>query len=125
MKEISISSLASINIEKLDEDLRSNLGEYFLGMSTRRGEVIVFMADDTPSADVLSAGRLVENHDSSLLTLEQQEEISSKQAIDDARISNSQVLILSDYDASDALIRTLAQKIEWIELEVRDLRNLD
>lgn len=125
MKQISVNSLTSVNIEKLDEDLRASLADKFLGISTRRGEVLVFMADDTPSADVLQAGQLVENHDSRLLTVEQQEEINNWQAIDNARLANSEGLNLSDYDASEALIQNLAQKIAWLELEIRDLRALD
>jgi hypothetical protein len=125
MKEISVVNLASVNIEKLDADLRTFLSTRYGGLSIRRGEVLVFMADDTPSADVLQVRRMVENHDARQLTTEQAAKIARVQAIDTARTSNSLALNLSDYDASDALIRTLAQKIEWLELELRDLRDLD
>jgi hypothetical protein len=123
MKSISIAR-SQINTEKLDADLRATLASDYRGLSTRSDEVLVFMADNTPGADVLQARQIVETHDSRQLTAEQQARIARQQALDLARNSNQQVLNLADYDAADVLIRTLAQKIEWFELELRDLRGL-
>jgi multidrug efflux pump subunit AcrA (membrane-fusion protein) len=124
MKSIAIVR-DSINIEKLDEDLQAALTTNYIGLSTRFNEVIVFMDDATPSADVLQARSIVINHDPMQLTAEQQARIARQQAIDSARSSNTEALNLADYDAADILIRKLAQKIRWLELELRDLRGLN
>lgn len=124
MKSIAIKR-DRINIEKLDDDLRAVLTSNYVGLSTRLREVLVFMADATPTADVLQAQRIVENHDPTQLTTDQQSQIVRQQAIDNARITNIEELNLADYAASDGLIQQLAAKIYWLELELRDLRGID
>lgn len=122
MKEITVSGLSSINIEKLDEDLRATLGSNYVGLSTRLGEVIVFMADETLEADVLQAQSIVETHDSSQLTAEQAAELAEQEALADARSANTDNLNLGQFAGESAAINALAEKLAWLELEIRDLR---
>jgi hypothetical protein len=124
MKEITISNLATINIEKLDGDLRSTLSSRYMGLSTRRGEVLVFMADDTPSAAVLEAQTLVENHDSAQLSAEQVAAIAEQEALADARAVNGTNLDTSQFAGESAALQTLANKLLWLEREIRDLQGL-
>ena len=124
MKEITVSGLSSINIEKLQEDLQAALGSTYIGLSTRFSEVIVFMADETPEADVLLAQSIVENHDPSQLTAEQAAELAEQQALADVRSTNPDNLDLSQFVAESAAINALAEKVAWLELEIRDLRGV-
>lgn len=124
MKEISVNSLTSVNIEKLDADLRAAYGSRYAGLSTRRGEVIIFMAEDTPSADVLAAEQVVVNHDPTQLTVEQAAEIVEQEALADVRSVNADNLDLSQFAGENADIQALAQKLAWLELEIRELREV-
>jgi hypothetical protein len=121
MKSIAIVR-DSINIEKLDEDLQAALTNNYIGLSTRFNEVIVFMADETPAADVLQAQNSVETHDPSQLTAKQVAYIAEQQALDDARNANPDNLDLSQFSSESANINALAEKLAWLELEIRDLR---
>lgn len=123
MKEISLLR-ESLNVEKLDGDLRAVLGSNYVGLSTRFKEVIVFMADGTPSADVLQAQQLLVEHDPSQLTVEQVAKLAEEQALTDARLANSDVLDLSQFSGENEAIAALAAKILWLEREIRDLRGL-
>lgn len=123
MKSISLFR-ESLNVEKLDGDLRAVLGSNYVGLSTRFKEVIVFMADGTPSADVVQAQQLMVDHDPSQLTTEQVAELAEQQALADARKANVDVLDLSQFSGESAVIAALASKVLWLEREIRDLRGL-
>lgn len=122
MKELTINRHNSINIEKLDADLRAVYEANYIGLSTRLSDVIVFMTDETPEEDVLLAQSIVENHDPSQLTAEQEAELARQTALADARSANSDNLDLSQFATESAAINALAERVAWLELEIRDLR---
>jgi hypothetical protein len=123
MKTITIAR-QDTNITALDEALETQLGTDYLGLSVHHGEVRVHLLDETPSELVRQAEQIVQNHDSSLLTVEQQAEIMQRQNLLQARSENPQVLDAVAYDSSDALMQQLAYKVRWLEQEIRDLRDL-
>ncbi|MDQ7025275.1 MAG: hypothetical protein Q9P01_05050 [Anaerolineae bacterium] len=123
MKTITIPR-QDTNITALDESLEAQLGTDYLGLSVHHGEVRVHLADETPSDTVRQAEEIVQNHDSSRLTVEQQAEIMQRQNLLQARSENPQVLDTVAYDSSDALMQQLAYKVRWLEQEIRDLRDL-
>jgi hypothetical protein len=122
--QITINSLAAINIEKLDADLRAAFSNSYMGLSTRQGDVIVFMAEDTSNADVLAAEQVVETHDATQLTSEQAAEIAEQQVLADMRTANGDNLDLSQFAGENAALQALANKVAWLELEIRDLRGV-
>jgi hypothetical protein len=123
MKTITVSR-GSTNVTALDETLRTALGADYLGLSLHAGEVQVHLVDSTPSEQVKQAEQLVINHDPSLLTVEQQAELDEQQALAQLRLDNPTALDISAYDGSNADVQSLAAKIVWLELEVRELRGL-
>lgn len=123
MKTITIAR-QDTNITALDESLETLLVDYYLGLSVHHGEVRVHLVNETPSESVQQAEQIVQNHDPSLLTVEQQTEITQRQNLLQARVENPQLLDTIAYDSSDALTQQLAHKINWLEQEIRDLRDL-
>jgi len=111
-----------INTPALEAELRGVLGEQYVGLSTYSGNVVIHLLDDTSMEQVQQAEQLVKDHDPSVLTPKQQEEQTRQQRLEDFRAADA--LDLSAYDGATADVQTLAQKIAWLELEIRELRGL-
>lgn len=122
MQNITIER-SNINVEALDELLRATLGADYLGLSTRSGEITLHLVDSTTAADVEAATQLVQLHDESLLTTEQQEQIARGAEIDSARLVFTEALDLAQFDLSDPSVQQLAARLRWIEQEIRALRS--
>ena len=112
------------NITALDETLDKLLTDYYLGLSVHNGAVRVHLLDETPSDLVHLAEQIVQSHDPSQLTLGQQAEISKRQSLLQARNATPTALDTIAYDGTDPLLQQLANKLHWLEQEIRDLRDL-
>lgn len=123
MKTITIERQL-VNITALDEALENTLADKYLGLSVHNGMVRVHLQDDTSDALVLEAETVVQLHDPTQLTANQQAEIARRQALMQARADNSGNLDVGAYDLTDPLVQQLARKLRWIEQEIRDLRDL-
>jgi len=123
MKTITIAR-EQTNITALDEALENALGENYLGLSAYGGEVRVHLLRETSDADVLQAQQIVHDHDPAQLTMGQQAEITRRQNLLQARADNPALLDTATYAASDPLLQELAHKLNWLEQEIRDLRDL-
>lgn len=123
MKTLTIAR-NTVNIEALDEALRSMLGAEYSGLSTRPGEVLVYLEDSAATAQAQQAEQMVIDHDASILSASQQARIDNEAALQQARLDNADALNLSAYDSAAAEVQALAQRIAWLEAEIRDLRGL-
>lgn len=121
MREINVQ-IETINIQALDAALRTELSEVFVGLSTGPNGVIVYLTDDTTDEQEAQARDIVESHDPTQLTPEQQAALDRQQQLEQAREANSEPFAVSDFDAEPSLIQELAQRIAWLELEIADLR---
>jgi hypothetical protein len=123
MKEIIVPK-SPINTSVLDAELRSNLGADYLGLSTRLGDVIVFLEDSASGEVVQEAEAIVLAHDANTLSAEQEAELARQEALATARNAHPLSLDLDDFEASAQDVQTLAGYLAWLELEIRDLRGL-
>jgi hypothetical protein len=123
MKTITIPR-QQVNITALDETLENALAENYLGLSVYGGEVRVHLVRETPTEQVQQAEQIVRDHDPTQLTPEQQAELLQRQNLLQARADNPTLLDIDGYSSSDTLIQQLAYKIQWLEQEIRDLRDL-
>ncbi|MEQ8673205.1 MAG: hypothetical protein RLP44_28040 [Aggregatilineales bacterium] len=114
----------TINSDALDAELRSALAEKVLGISSNGANVTVHLDDTATEADLLQAESLVIAHDPAQLTPRQQRIETRRDQLDTDRDANTVPLNLDDYLLQLPLIRRLAQKIAWLEREIRDLRDL-
>jgi len=113
---------AATNVSALNETLRDALGADYHGLSLYKTEVRVHLQADVSAEQVQRAEQLVKDHDPAVLTPKQQEEQAREQRLADFRAADA--LDLSAYDGATAEVQTLAQKIAWLELEIRELRGL-
>jgi hypothetical protein len=121
MRQITVERSVT-NMSALDVELRAALGDDYLGLNVSVGLVDIYLLDTTTPEHLLQAEQLVVNHDPFVLTPKQQEEQTREQLLEDFRTADA--LDLSAYDGATAEVQTLAQKIAWLELEIRELRGL-
>jgi hypothetical protein len=122
MIEVNVTR-ASVNIEALDEQLRTTFGALTSGFSISSGQVIVYLGNQATPAQVNQARTIVTNHDPSLLTTAQQAALMQRQKLDQARRDYAaSETDLTPYVGKDPLLVTLAQKIVWLEREIAALR---
>lgn len=113
-----------VNIEALDTELRQQFGDTFVGLSTDSQNIILHFEDDVTDNGIQAARSMLAAHDPTVLTSSQAKQASRQQAIDLARSQFTEDLDVSSFDSQPNLIRLLAERIAWLEQEVRDLRGL-
>ena len=115
---------ASVNIEALNIALRATLAEKLRGISTGPGGVVVHLDDSATLADVDSAESIATSHDPATRTPRQQRIRARRDALANARDRFRDALNLDDYQGEAQVIRRLAERLIWLETELRDLRDL-
>jgi hypothetical protein len=114
---------AVINLTLLDAELRAALGKAMTGISTRAGVVIVHLAKTATGDHETQAKLLVQAHNATALTPEQQTQKTRVERLQTDRARFTAPLNPSDFTANPVL-QTLATRIAWLEQELRDLRGL-
>lgn len=111
-----------INVEALDETLRSTLGEQFRGLSASRGQVVLHMEDGIDQAGISQAMDLVNTHDPTVLTAKQQMEAD----MESQRVQYAAELDVDapENQSADPVVNTILERLVWLEREIRDLRGL-
>lgn len=123
MREIVIQRVR-VNIEGLDADLRTLLGEAFYGISANRQGVIVHLAESVDEDTLMQVEAQVIAHDPDLLTDSQRTRRDRRIAIEQARRDYITPLDPADFPDALPVIRALIRRIAWLEREIRDLRGL-
>ncbi|CAG0991298.1 hypothetical protein ANRL4_02490 [Anaerolineae bacterium] len=111
----------AVNPEALDAELRTALGSSLLGLSIGNGAVTVHLDDSTLPPQQNQARTIVLAHDASILTSSQLAETARRQRLTQARQDNTAELDLLGYSDQPDLVRELARKVAWLELEVNTL----
>lgn len=123
MIELQIERLEAVNVEALNAQLVALLGDQFFGFSIEETMVIVYLAvevSDTQQGQVIE---IVSTHNPDVKTPQQQAEELRLQQLENARsLFASPLLPLEEYASTGAPLLRLAEKISWLEQEMRDLR---
>jgi hypothetical protein len=114
MQNIQVEK-AAVNTSALDAELRNNLGNIVKGISSSRGQVIVHLDDNATAEQVSQAQQIVLDHDESQLTSEQ----LARQLLEVDRESYRVA-----FDPASISLQQLAERIVWLEKEIRDLRGM-
>lgn len=123
MNDVAITTNKSLNMEALDAALRTALGTKVSGFSVGGGQVIVHMDDSATPAQIQQAQQIVADHNASGLTPTQQAEQERQQALEQMRQTAGNLeLQTSDYNGQPQAIQNLAQKVMWLEQELRELQ---
>lgn len=123
MQDISFTR-ESANVEALDAELRAALGALMLGVSAAANTVTVHLAAPAAPDQAQHIGQIVRDHDAARLTPRQQAELARRALIDDARSRHAGLLDPADFAAEPDAIRRLADRLAWLELELRELRGV-
>ena len=111
-----------VNLELLDAQLRTVGGESFHGLSADRVGVTLHLSDATPANLQKALERIVRQHDATQMTPQQEARAARQTQIEQGRTHAP--LDKTRYTDSPALIQALAEKIAWLEQEMRDLRGV-
>jgi hypothetical protein len=112
------------NIQALDETLRSQLGEDYLGLSTTPGEVRLHLREAASDHVLETARVIVHRHDPAHLSVMQQAELERQQKLFSLRADNQAPLPADDPQQHERLMSEIAAKVRWLEQEIRDLRGI-
>lgn len=119
-REITFTK-SSINVELLDQELREEFGTLTTGLSRRGETVTVYMTQDITATQLTAIRNIIESHDSSQKTLQQHTQAGRQTEIRQSRIDFTTPL---DPTLFTGLLGDLAERVRWLEQEIRDLRNL-
>jgi hypothetical protein len=123
MLDITIQKNA-VNIEALDADLRTALGEVVSGLSLSHEGVTVHLIDKATPMHIDQARSIVLAHDPTVLTPAQQAALLRRQKLEQSRREQAaSELDQTPYIGKDPLLIALAGKIAWLEREIADLRS--
>lgn len=115
MKPISIAR-SPINEMALHQELKAELGEDYLGLSTTPEALLLHFAPDVASEVISLARIIVKSHDPLKLTAEQQAEKQRMEALEEATARYPDVLDSRLYANEGALILELAERLRRLEL---------
>lgn len=122
MREIVIER-EDVNIEALDDALHTALGAVYIGLSTRPNTLILHLTDASTVGQRAQARQIALDHDATQLTVEQQRRVFRRQQLAQLRAQNASDIDPADYASESPSVLALAQKIAWLEQELRELRN--
>lgn len=124
MEAIFIARRQRVNTNALAATLKATLGSDYNSLSTRPDGVILFLAEEADRYAIEQAQTLVREHDPSVLTPEQQATRDRREALRQARLTNRTSLNMNEFVASPEDVQALAERIAWLEMEVRELRDV-
>lgn len=113
---------ADVNVDLLDAQLREVSEEGFYGLSTGRGGVTLYISDTLDTEQRQQLIDIARAHDATALTPQQQAALARYEMLEQGRADEA--LDMAAYAQSSVEIHTLAQKIAWLEQELRDLRGI-
>ncbi len=123
MLDIVIEFHGRVNVEALDETLRTALGEGFAGLTTGSGRVVLHVAENTPPEVIGQARGMVSRHDPTQFSTRQQAEQQRRARLQRAREQyRGSDLDPAVFDQLAPEIALLARKVAWLEQEIADLR---
>jgi hypothetical protein len=115
MNTISIAR-CPINEMALHQELKAELGEDYLGLSTTPEAIVLHFEAEAASEDISLARIIVKSHDPLKLTAAQQAEKQRMEALEEANTQYPNALDSRLYANESALIVELAERLRRLEL---------
>lgn len=114
-------SSKTVNFQMLDAELRADLGEAYNSLMVSPSLIRVFLNEEISRAAVQA---IIDAHDASVLSPEQQAEVDAAEALEAAREAHVDALDLAQFVGESEPVQDLAATVAWLELEIRHLRGL-
>ncbi len=123
MQEVYVERTA-VNYEALDAALKKTLGGLVLGISTGPGWVRLYLDDNATQTQQKNGRTLIETHDPTVLSPEQQAEATFKAHLAKLRQDYGNTpLEITPYATESGPTQALAQKVAWLEAEIQAIRS--
>lgn len=120
MQRITVP-LKPINQIALHEQLDDAIGSTYMGFSINRRNLIIFLGNDVTSEERTEATTIIRNHDVTVKSRAEVKQAMRKARLDNTRRNQAPELDLAVYGDEPNTVRELAEKIYWLELEIRTL----
>ncbi len=120
MKQITIPR-RTVNLPLLDQTLRIQLNEGYIGTSIADEHIIVHVRDGTDGEMLTEARQILEMHDATVLTDTQQARQARKAQLETAR-ADDPAIMPDDVQNEAPLLQKMAHKLQRLELEIQELR---
>lgn len=104
-----------VNIEKLDADLRATLGTVYLGLTVRDNSILLHADDAITGAQVSIGRQIIQDHDATQLSDNQQQKASIQADIATLKQSIGNIDALTNTEATEAI------KLLYKILQLNDL----
>ena len=110
-----------INLERLNNTLRSQLIDDYIGIGMTDKEVTVYLSESADMTRVAQARQIVHDHDATRLT-DAQRALQEQTAQLEAARANDTAIESDELQAASPLLQKMAQKLRLLELEIREIR---
>ena len=110
-----------VNQIALHEQLDDALGSSYMGFSINHHNLIIFLADDVTVSEQKEAEMIVRTHDATVKSRAEVKQAMRQARLDNTRRNQAPELNLASYGDETDTVRDLAEKIYWLELEIRTL----
>lgn len=107
-----------LNVPLLHAELQFALSDKFVGIATSDG-IRIHMTDDTTNEDEAQVHVIVQNHDETELTNEQNYKRQQQETINQGR-----AFYAIRIDSGDITLKELAERVAWLEEEVRQSQGI-
>lgn len=118
-----IMDCSPCNLERLDLDLRTALGDSLQGLSYLRGRVLAHLTDNVDESGLKVARSIIARHDPSLLSPAQEKQAALAQSLTYWRGIAKQQLLEETEGMADINLQII-RKIRWLETEITHLKQL-
>lgn len=118
MNEIRLVYQYRVNIAKLTEDLQTELGDGFVGVSTGPGWVRVHLTEAPSIAEQEAVALVLDDHDPKQRSQIEQAQETRRMLIQQLA-RDDDTLQLTDFIGESAIVRKLARKVLLLEAQLR------
>jgi hypothetical protein len=119
---IEIQQTKQVNFEALNETFREAFVDLFQGADLFDDTVTVYLLDTATPEQVAEAEALLEAHDHTVLSSQQQARLERQQLLEQLRQTVAPLTIdAADIDALAEPMQTIARKVQWLEVEILSL----
>ena len=110
-----------INQLALHEQLNEVLGDRYVGFSYDHRELFIYLMNDATQADQQLTERLINSHNPAVKSLAEDVREAREERLQATRRNQTPELDLAQYGNEAETVRELAEKVYWLELEIRTL----
>lgn len=115
----------SVNLEQLTDEIQGVIApDDLVGLSARPGRVVIHLRESVKPEQIAQVRTLAAAHDSTQLSARQQAAIQRQVRLRLMRQTHTSPSDPAIYATETPLIRQMAQRLAWLEEEIRDLRGL-